>query len=132
VPVVTACSTWRWCPGTIAVPGLARAATDTFLRQVSATPQMCLDARLVVSELVANAVRHGGAERSWVELRLEDAGPALRGSVRHPGAGFVPPATPSAEMVRGGRGLLLVAALTSAWGVTVGDGTTVWFEIERC
>jgi anti-sigma regulatory factor (Ser/Thr protein kinase) len=129
--MVTASSTWRWCPGTLAVPGLARAATDTFLRLVAAPPQMCLDARLVVSELVANAVQHGGADRSWVELRLEDAGAAVRGSVRHPGAGFTPPATPSAAAVQGGRGLMLVAALTSGWGVTVGDGTTVWFEIER-
>jgi anti-sigma regulatory factor (Ser/Thr protein kinase) len=130
--MVTACSTWRWCPGTLAVPGLARAATDTFLGQVPAPPQMRLDARLVVSELVANAVRHGGADRSWVELRLEDAGAGVRGSVRHPGTGFRPPATPNPEPVQGGRGLLLVAALTSAWGVTVGEGTTVWFEIERC
>ncbi|MEP6642828.1 MAG: ATP-binding protein [Gaiellales bacterium] len=129
--MVTACSRWRWCPGTYAVPGLARAATDTFLRQVPAPPQMCLDVRLVVSELVANAVRHGGADRSWVELRLEDLGAAVRGSVRHPGAGFKPPVTPNPETAQGGRGLLLVAALTSAWGVTVGDGTTVWFEMDH-
>jgi anti-sigma regulatory factor (Ser/Thr protein kinase) len=129
--MVTACETWRWRPGTLAAPGLARAATDAFLHGVSAPPQMRLDARLVVSELVANAVRHGGANRSWVELRLEDAGAAVRGSVRHPGSGFTPPATPRPATAQGGRGLLLVAALASAWGVTAGDGTVVWFEIRR-
>lgn len=129
--MMTACETWRWRPGTLAAPSLARAATDTFLHDISAPPQMCLDARLVVSELVANAVRHGGADRSWVELRLEDAGTAVRGSVRHPGSGFTPPATPTPEAAQGGRGLLLVAALTSAWGITVLDGTRVWFEIRH-
>jgi anti-sigma regulatory factor (Ser/Thr protein kinase) len=128
--VVSAPSSWRWCPGSVAVPALARSATDSFLDGTPASPETRFHARLVVSELISNAVRHGGADLSWVELRLEAVPGAVRGSVHHPGAGFAAPATAPPVTARGGRGLFLVAALTSAWGITVENGTTVWFEIS--
>ena len=127
--MVSAPSSWRWCPGSVAVPALARSATDSFLDGTPASPETRFHARLVVSELISNAVRHGGADLAWVELRLEAIPGSVRGSVHHPGAGFAPPATAQSVTAQGGRGLFLVAALTSAWGITMENGTTVWFEI---
>ena len=89
------------------------------------------DAQVCASELLTNAVEHG----SGPDMRLtvstvghvllvgvDDAGAA--GAVKIPGA---------LEKSRAdfGRGLSLVRALATRWGVEQGaDGTSVWFEID--
>jgi anti-sigma regulatory factor (Ser/Thr protein kinase) len=87
------------------------------------------DARLLISEVVTNSVRHAGlAESDRIEVVL-DAGDVLRVEVRDRGAGFdlvepVPdPARPS------GWGLYLVQQISDRWGVERGPMTTVWFEL---
>jgi anti-sigma regulatory factor (Ser/Thr protein kinase) len=90
------------------------------------------DVRLLVSELVTNAVRHANLETSDViELVVELADTALRVEVHDPGGGFVPSA-PSPDPARpSGWGLYLVSELADRWGVD-SDGTTlVWFELDR-
>lgn len=94
--------------------------------------QACMDehgadaAELLTSEIVTNALLHG---RGKVRLGVHVGPTCFRVEVgdddpRHPKA---PAADHDAE---GGRGMLIVAALASAWGVSDNpDGKTVWFEI---
>jgi hypothetical protein len=83
---------------------------------------------LVLSELVANAVSYGGNAEIAVDLSL--AGSCLRGCVTD--ANPKPPeprgAGPDAES---GRGLKVVAELTTHWGIEPRPGgKAVWFEME--
>ena len=90
------------------------------------------DVRLLVSELVTNAVRHANLDTGDViELVIELADAALRVEVRDPGGGFVPSA-PSPDPARpSGWGLYLVAELADRWGVDSEEETLVWFELDR-
>ncbi|MFD4578026.1 ATP-binding protein [Streptomyces sp. NPDC058417] len=122
------------------VPGLSalgevRRSVQSWLAGSSAAA--CADdACLVVHELVANAVEHGGAvEGSWVEVSLDvDPGAGLlRVSVWDGGGVFTvtePERTAAAAAVvdgERGRGLAMVSALSRAWGVQeVSSGKRVW------
>jgi serine/threonine-protein kinase RsbW len=90
------------------------------------------DVRLLVSELVTNAVRHANlASGDVIELVIEIADQTLRVEVHDPGGGFVPSA-PSPDPARpSGWGLYLVAELADRWGVDSEDTTLVWFELDR-
>jgi anti-sigma regulatory factor (Ser/Thr protein kinase) len=90
------------------------------------------DLRLLVSELVTNAVRHADLHHDDViDLVVELVGHRLRVEVHDPGGGFVPSA-PSPDPARpSGWGLYLVAELADRWGVDSGDKTLVWFELDR-
>ncbi|MGI8624753.1 MAG: ATP-binding protein [Solirubrobacteraceae bacterium] len=85
------------------------------------------DAGLLVSELVANSVRHGTGDHVRVTL---DPGPdgALRCEVTDEGHGFLPLSRPVGTRDDGGWGLFLVETLSSAWGVREGS-THVWFQL---
>jgi len=91
------------------------------------------DIALLVSELVTNSVRHGGAgEDDRLELAALRAGKRLRVEVTDRGPGFTRRARPSrpADAV-GGWGLMLVERLADRWGVERdGDATVVWFELS--
>jgi anti-sigma regulatory factor (Ser/Thr protein kinase) len=90
------------------------------------------DVRLLVSEVVTNAVRHANVRPDDViELVIEIAGGTLRVEVHDPGGGFVP-SSPSPDPARpSGWGLYLVAELSDRWGVDSEDTTLVWFELDR-
>jgi len=90
------------------------------------------DVRLLVSELVTNAVRHANlAQSDNIVLVIELAEKKLRVEVHDPGGGFVP-STPSPDPARpSGWGLYLVAELADRWGVDSDDRTLVWFELDR-
>jgi serine/threonine-protein kinase RsbW len=84
--------------------------------------------RLLISELVTNALRHGDGEEP-VELHAR-WGFNVRVEVTDHGDGFAP--TPrSTTDEPGGYGLFLVGSLADRWGVESDDGTTVWFELSR-
>jgi anti-sigma regulatory factor (Ser/Thr protein kinase) len=87
--------------------------------------------RLLVSELVTNAVRHGprGSDAT-VSLVLATSRGGVRVEVRDSGPGFEPPSRRT-EPLRDGFGLALLDQLADRWGVTVDRGTSVWFEIDR-
>ncbi len=92
--------------------------------------QVAFDVRLLVTELVANSVRHAGLDESdsiTVTLELDDA--HLRVEVLDPGAGFAFPVRPQLD-AGGGRGLQIVAAIAHRWGIERGDPIAVWFEID--
>ncbi|HEY2160403.1 MAG TPA: ATP-binding protein [Solirubrobacteraceae bacterium] len=84
-------------------------------------------AKLLLSELVNNAVLHG---RGTIVLRLHLDDDVLRAEVIDEGSGFERVLRENSFERIGGRGLGLVEAESSRWGVH--EGTThVWFEIER-
>jgi anti-sigma regulatory factor (Ser/Thr protein kinase) len=96
-------------------PGLTDGACDTL--------------RLLVSEVVTNAVRHGGngqpveLHASWnSEVRVE---------VSDHGEGFTPGPRFGALDEPGGFGLFLIGRLADRWGVETDGGTTVWFVLRR-
>jgi serine/threonine-protein kinase RsbW len=90
------------------------------------------DVRLLVSELVTNAVRHANlSDGDVISLVIEIAEDALRVEVHDPGGGFVP-SVPSPDPARpSGWGLYLVAELADRWGVDSDERTLVWFELDR-
>src|SRR5918992_831148 len=71
---------------------------------------------LLLSELVTNAIQHGGAgPHETIQVRLSSTPKRLRGGGPDPGArGPGPP--PRLEGRTGGHGLLLVGRLPDAWG----------------
>lgn len=85
------------------------------------------NALLVVSELVSNAVNHAGTSVS-VGISVSEEG-VVRVEVGD-GRTWPPrPRNPAPDSV-GGRGLLLVEALSDRWGVeTRDDGKVVWAEV---
>jgi anti-sigma regulatory factor (Ser/Thr protein kinase) len=120
----------RQLPVTPEAAAAARHALDGLAGQLS--PHRLRDVRLLVSELVTNAVRHADLdEDDVIGLVVEVADHALRVEVHDPGGGFVPTA-PSPDPVRpSGWGLYLVAELADRWGVDSDDKTLVWFELDR-
>jgi CheY-like chemotaxis protein/anti-sigma regulatory factor (Ser/Thr protein kinase) len=83
-------------------------------------------AQLLTTELVANAVIHA---RSAVTVTVRSAEERLRVEVSDTGAGALTMREANMEAT-GGRGLLLIEALSAAWGTSAdGDGKLVWFEL---
>ena len=83
--------------------------------------------KLLVSELVNNAVLHG---RGRITLRVDVDEDRLRAEVIDEGSGFERAVRDNRLDQLGGWGLRLVEAESSRWGVH--EGTThVWFEIEQ-
>jgi len=87
------------------------------------------DVRLLLTELVTNALRHSAVRpEDEIGVRAEVADGTVRIEVHDPGRdGDVQPRTPGAR--GGGYGLFLVDRLTNRWGVERGEGTTVWAEL---
>ena len=90
------------------------------------------NARLLVSELVTNVVRHvdpeGGADQIRLTVEREDE--RLRIEVRDAGRGFEPAPRADHANASSGWGLHILAQIASRWGVESDGGTRVWFELE--
>jgi anti-sigma regulatory factor (Ser/Thr protein kinase) len=83
--------------------------------------------KLLVSELVTNAVVHGQGK---ITLRADIDEDRLRAEVIDEGSGFERVVRDNTLDHLGGWGLTLVEAESSRWGVH--EGTThVWFEVEQ-
>jgi anti-sigma regulatory factor (Ser/Thr protein kinase) len=89
----------------------------------------CDTLRLLVSEVVTNAVRHGGDDHP-VEVRAS-WNSEVRVEVSDHGTGFAPAPRLAAPDEPGGFGLFLVGRLADRWGVETDRGTTVWFVLQR-
>lgn len=114
-------------PKAPAASAAARALIDRLGGEVPEA--MREDARLLISELVANAVEHasdGGA----VEVRVELGDERLRVEVGDSGPGFKwIPRREDAGSDRG-WGLHFTDRLASRWGIDESP-TVVWFELDR-
>jgi len=91
-------------------------------------PDVLDDARLMVSELVANAVEHV-PEEGDIEVRVELGERTLRVEVLDCGAGFTPPPPPSGS--DRGWGLVFIDRLASRWAVERDGRSRVWFELSH-
>lgn len=111
---------------------LSRQRLASLLDAQGVPREVVQDVVLIVSELVGNAVRHarglpsGGLHVDWeigpgvVQVAVTDGGGVTVPEARDPG--------PNAA---GGRGLAIVDALTSEWGVRLNGGaTTVWASVR--
>ena len=112
-------------------PGLARRFLEEHRDHLP--PDLVDDAALALTELVTNAVQHGQevirvrvrAAPSGIGLAVSDGGPPVSLAEVHPSASLDQDAT-------SGRGLGIVDALASRWGVTPNPdapGKTVWVEL---
>jgi anti-sigma regulatory factor (Ser/Thr protein kinase) len=99
-----------------------------FLEQVrdAIGPDVFEDARLLTSELVANAIEHV-SEQGDIELRIDVSQDTLRVEVLDPGPGFTPPVR-SPESDRG-WGLHFTQMLAARWAVDLDGRARVWFEL---
>lgn len=106
----------------------ARALVRDLCASAAVGPQAVETAVLLVTELVSNAVEHGGGtavvvadvDPTRLRVAVADSDPRL------------PTARLAAIDAERGRGLLLVEALSSRWGATPeGSGKSVWFELDH-
>jgi anti-sigma regulatory factor (Ser/Thr protein kinase) len=90
------------------------------------------DVLLLLTELVTNAVRHGGVgpEQS-LRVVVRQWPRRVRVEVSDPGTRFTQLRQQSARDESGGWGLFLVERIADNWGIErAAAGTCVWFEIE--
>lgn len=137
-------------PG-VGAAALAREAVRTRL-QLWEMPDLLIDATLLVSEVVTNAVLHGRGEVSLtlavahgqLEIGVTDEDPTRLPVRRGPGTGDGattvrpdpgaqpgPPTDASPMWAEGGRGLRLLDSLSDDWGVArLAGGKQVWFRLS--
>jgi anti-sigma regulatory factor (Ser/Thr protein kinase) len=112
--------------GGLSAPARARTALDVFNGSLD---ELRDDVRLIVSELVTNAVLHASADSDtsigvWVEARPD----AICGEISHPGPPFE--ARPRVDEQK--YGLHLIDQLADRWGSKTNAGQNrIWFELDR-
>lgn len=105
----------------------ARATVTELLRRWELDELVDL-AQLVVSELVTNALEHA---RSPCEVTIIRTAHGIRIEVRDEGAGTPDPQPVDVRRERG-RGLKIIAALSTAWGIDADRATkVVWAELTE-
>jgi anti-sigma regulatory factor (Ser/Thr protein kinase) len=119
---------WELAPDLTAA-GVARRHVDESCADL---PDDTVDvARLLVTELVANAVKHGAGS---VLLEVDRGAGRVEVSV-HDESPDQPVVLEARPLPENGAGLRLVAALASRWGVTERrdgrPGKRVWFTLGR-
>ncbi|WP_308124792.1 ATP-binding protein [Streptomyces sp. NEAU-YJ-81] len=118
--------------------GTVRAVVRERLRAWGLSAQVCDDALLVVSELITNVITHTLSDHLECRLRIGAGHLHLEVEEQIRAHTLPAPRTPDPDE-HGGRGLLLVGAVSSAWGVRdapYGPGRTIWAELptrtEEC
>jgi serine phosphatase RsbU (regulator of sigma subunit)/anti-sigma regulatory factor (Ser/Thr protein kinase) len=116
----------RQLPFEMTAPQLSRAQLASYTSTMP--PEISADAAVLVSELVTNALRHG---KPPITLDIEVIHGGIRVAVSDQGTTY--PVLPSAHPLPGrtsGRGLLILEALSTSWGVDPAPiGKTVWFTV---
>ena len=115
-----------------ALPSSATTARSEVTRRLAqrVTNGALEDVRLLLTELITNALRHSDmSPDDQIGVRAELSDGTVRIEVHDPGRdGPVEVRKPGAR--GGGYGLFLVDRLTNAWGVERLNGTTVWAELS--
>jgi anti-sigma regulatory factor (Ser/Thr protein kinase) len=116
--------------GNADAPAAARRVLDGFSADMPESRMR--DVRLLVSELVTNAVRHAGlATEDRIRLLVQLRDRVLRVEVHDPGTGFELRAPAPDPARASGWGLYLVEELSDRWGMDgLGPGTRIWFELD--
>ena len=111
------------------VPAARKAFADAF---ADLSDDLLENGKLVLSELVTNAVRHGAdPERGWVHVVIHQVPTSMRIEVTDSGESENEPVLHTGGEDRtSGWGLFLVARLAERWGVTSDQTTTVWCELD--
>jgi anti-sigma regulatory factor (Ser/Thr protein kinase) len=107
---------------------IARRVLDEFDGRID--PAKLETARLLVTEVVTNAVRHVKREGP-IDLCLALSEDALRVEVVDPGQGFVPRRRGPDSPLDGNWGLHFLEVLSDRWGIESDERTRVWFELTR-
>jgi anti-sigma regulatory factor (Ser/Thr protein kinase) len=106
---------------------LARQAVGAFGGDVPSS--VLEDARLVVTELISNIVRHTGLyDPQTIELRGSLMPRRLRLELHYDAPPFRPRIRRPDLHSEAGRGLYIVDRLTSRWGIGPNDGAVAWAE----
>ncbi|NHC15024.1 ATP-binding protein [Motilibacter deserti] len=104
-----------------------RCLVDTLRAWGFADEDWLHDAALLVTELVSNAVRHGGSE---VTLDVQANGGHVVVAVVD-GSDVLPVAGSGDEQSEGGRGIRIVESLTQSWGIEQRHGgKRVWAVLQ--
>ncbi len=120
-----------WEETTLAGDDAAPAAARRFVEAAAAgcPEDVVADARLLVSELASNVVRHGGRSRLTVRVAVTDDG-GVRVEVASKGnRGVTFRRHRHAQDQMSGWGLEIVDRLATNWGVQGGSPAVVWFEV---
>ncbi|GAA1937747.1 ATP-binding protein [Kitasatospora viridis] len=117
----------QWFPRSERAAGQARRLVSEFLAQVDGGERYLDDGRLVVSELVANAIQHGTRRGQRIRVSWRLAEGLLHLAVDDASNVHPIPRQAGADH-EAGRGLSLVQTLTKEWGVSAreGIGKRVW------
>jgi anti-sigma regulatory factor (Ser/Thr protein kinase) len=117
-------------PGGVEAAVEARSAVGLLRRPIG--PELLPLVELLVTELVSNSVRHGGAgPGDPVRLALDVSDEAVHVEVSDLGPGFRPlPQPVPPENGAGGWGLIILDRSASRWG-TRQEGRCVWFDLDR-
>lgn len=106
-------------------PGAARRALDSIDHGLDHEREYAV--KLLMSELVSNAVKYGGAGPVLVEIQSSPA--CVRVEVDDRGPAFIPMPRGRELDAPGGWGFVLVDELASRWGSSA-RSAQVWFEID--
>lgn len=120
-----------YLPASATAIAQARAAVDR-LQALDVYPDARFAVRLLVSELVTNAVKYGaGRDEARVRFVVEVGDSRVRVEVGDRGEGFVAGdvGMPGPEG-ESGRGLAFLDALADRWGVIRTGESCVWFELD--
>lgn len=116
--------------------GIQRARSVAGALPVTLDDEARDDLRLLVSEVVTNAVRHGGSQAhetdERVRVRMGVEGRRLRVEVFDGGAGFRPARRRPDADPGSGWGVHFVRELADRWGTAhdAREGSVVWFELR--
>jgi len=116
-------------PSVPASPSVARDAMEQSLK--ASLPPIKLDqVRILISELVSNAIRHAEMSPDAVIEVLGTVDPSLlHVEVQDRGAGFEPRLEELGDLDTG-WGLYILDQLADRWGTTQNDPSSVWFEMD--
>jgi anti-sigma regulatory factor (Ser/Thr protein kinase) len=113
-------------------PAAARALATAWCAALDLQPTLCDTVRLLLSEVVTNAVRHSEAPPGAnIKVAASLSDDSVMVTVADCGTG-APPSPRAPDPVTGGYGLFLLEQEAEQWGVDRGPaGTRVWFKLEH-
>lgn len=117
-------------PFGMSTPGVARTRLAAFLTVHRASATVIDDALIVISEMIANAVRHGEPNASgMIDISWSINGDLLELSVQDAGEGASLKPIDFDEDSLSGRGLSIINRVADRWWVDMSAGTRVNAEL---